>query len=56
VCTPLHRGGHIPIIGDENLYDSKSEAIADIYPRLDPAICATCKARIFRECGPRPVA
>jgi len=55
VCTPLHRGGHIPIIGDENLYDSKSEAIADIYPRLDPAICATCKARIFRECGPRPV-
>jgi SulP family sulfate permease len=51
VCAPLHRGGHIPTIGDENLYDSKSEAIADIHPRLDPAVCATCTTRIFRECG-----
>jgi len=56
VCKPLHRGGHIPIIGDENLYDSKSEAIADIFPRLDPAVCATCRSRIFRECGAAPAA
>jgi SulP family sulfate permease len=43
-------------MGDENLYESKSEAIAGIFPRLDPAVCATCTARIFRECGPPPAA
>jgi SulP family sulfate permease len=24
--------------------------VVEIYPRLDPEICRSCKVRIFREC------
>lgn len=37
-------------IGEEYFYASKKEAIESIYSQLDPAICATCTARIFAEC------
>lgn len=33
---------------------SKGDAITEIVPILDPAICATCTARIFKECPPPP--
>lgn len=36
-----------------HVHISKSEAIAEIVPQLDKSICATCQARIFRECPPR---
>jgi SulP family sulfate permease len=50
VCGPLRRGGYIQEIGEEYMYDSKSEAVASIFEELDKNICRTCEARIFREC------
>jgi len=34
----------------ENIFGSKREAVASIYTRLDPDVCATCVPRIFAEC------
>lgn len=50
VCGPLRRGGYIQGIGDENIFNSKTEAIAEIFQALDKDICASCKKRIFNEC------
>jgi len=51
----LAESGALKVIGGANLFDSKTEAIAEIYRRLDREICRTCKARVFRECAPAPV-
>ncbi|MCH7881352.1 MAG: SulP family inorganic anion transporter [Proteobacteria bacterium] len=47
----MDRGGYYEEIGEENIFDSKSEAIAEIFNRLDKDICANCTRRIFLECG-----
>ncbi len=47
----LAETGALKSIGGNNLYDSKTEAIKEIYRLLDRDICRTCEARIFRECG-----
>ncbi len=46
----FERGGYQDEIGEANLFDTKGDAIAGIFERLDPAICASCEARIFLEC------
>ncbi len=51
VQEQLAVSGALKVIGGNNLFDSKTEAIAEIYRRLDPAVCRHCAARIFRECG-----
>jgi SulP family sulfate permease len=58
VCDYFQKGGYLDGIGAENIFDSKDEAIAAIFTRLDRSICAHCKARIFLECMtlPPPVA
>lgn len=50
----LAESGALKVIGGGNTFDSKTEAIAEIFLRLDAEICRTCTARIFRECGARP--
>lgn len=50
VQEQLAENGALKPIGGANLFDSKTEAIAAITRRLDPDVCRTCKARIFREC------
>lgn len=47
----INRGGYINDIDPANIFDSKEEAIAGIFSRLDKDICATCTNRIFLECG-----
>jgi sulfate permease, SulP family len=48
--TLLERGGYLAALGPENVFPVKTRAVAAIYSRLDPEICRTCRARIFREC------
>lgn len=38
----------------KHIHLSKGDAIAEIVPELDQSICATCTARIFRECPAVP--
>ncbi len=50
VCSRLRRGRYIGEIGGENVFASKTQAFAAIYPKLDRPTCMDCRARIFREC------
>lgn len=51
VMTVLERGGYVDILGKGNIFTSKNEALGTIVrKRLDRGVCATCTARIFREC------
>lgn len=50
----LARSGHLPAIGEENIFRRKQNAIASVFERLDPRICAGCRARIFLECRGLP--
>ena len=51
---PLREGGYMDDIGEENLYESKGEAIAEVFKRLDRNICKRCSKRIFSECQSLP--
>lgn len=44
------RSGFIKHIGNDHFFDSKPQAIAHIYKKLDKDICAKCNALIFKEC------
>jgi sulfate permease, SulP family len=46
--------GFLARLGAEHVFHGKREAIASIMPRLDPQICAHCKARVFEECARQP--
>jgi len=51
----LRNGGFLGEIGADAVFRDKREAIARIFEKLDPAICARCRARIFEECSSRPL-
>jgi SulP family sulfate permease len=51
VQEQMAESGALKVIGGINLFDSKTEAIEEIYKRLDHEVCRNCKTRIFRECG-----
>lgn len=46
----LDGGGYLEEIGRDHLFDSRGDAIAKVYQRLDPAVCRTCTRRVFLEC------
>ncbi len=51
VQEQLAESGALKIIGGINLFDSKTEAIKEIYKRIDRDVCGTCETHIFRECA-----
>ncbi|WP_456413330.1 SulP family inorganic anion transporter [Thiolapillus sp.] len=46
----MAQGGFIREIGAAQFFETKPEAVAGIYKRLDKNRCETCMTRIFREC------
>ncbi|NOX10065.1 MAG: SulP family inorganic anion transporter [Gammaproteobacteria bacterium] len=44
------RSSFIRKMGSNHFFDTKTQAISSIYKHLDPDICSTCQARIFKEC------
>ncbi|MEW5726228.1 MAG: SulP family inorganic anion transporter [Pseudomonadota bacterium] len=54
VCEPLRKGGYLDDIGEDNIFQSKTLALATIYGRLSRDICAGCQKRIFKECATQP--
>ena len=54
VRVPLNNGGFLEEIGKQNIFQSKTEAIGEIFQRLDPAVCRQCPYRIFQECATVP--
>jgi SulP family sulfate permease len=54
ICSHFKLTGYLLDIGTDYIYESKAEAIADIFTRLDPEICKHCTARIFIECRTVP--
>jgi SulP family sulfate permease len=54
VCDLFTRCGYLAEIGNENLFASKKEALANIFNQLDKDICRSCRPRIFLECQSVP--
>jgi SulP family sulfate permease len=54
VMKTLRRGGFMDVIGEENDFRTKSDAISTVFNKLDPEICRDCKLRVFNECGSVP--
>jgi len=50
-CNTLRKGGFRELIGAENIFQTKGDAISGVFRKLDPAICARCDKRIFTECA-----
>ncbi len=48
------RAGFLDALGADHVFPDKHRAIAAIVPRLDPQICAQCRARVFHECAQQP--
>jgi len=55
VCEFMRKSGLINEIGEENIFDSKSEAIQTIFLKLKRDTCRQCERRIFQECQSVPV-
>ena len=52
LCEMLQRSGQVDIVGEEQIFRHKGDAIRTIYARLDNEICRSCTARVFYECHP----
>lgn len=53
VLDMWRRTGFLERLGADHIFPDKATALHTIYAKLDPAICAGCKARIFWECQPQ---
>jgi sulfate permease, SulP family len=47
----LRTGGYLEQIGEENVFDSRWDALAHIRRRLDPSACERCAGVLFDGCG-----
>ena len=54
VLETWRKSGFVQRLGEDHIFPDKRSAIAAIVPRLDPAICARCTARVFEECAAQP--
>lgn len=54
VMAIWRKSGFVQRLGEDHIFANKRSAIAAIVPRLDPAICARCTARVFVECAGQP--
>lgn len=46
----LKRGGYMDVLDQDTIFDSKEEAVLEVFKRLDRDICKTCDKRVFIEC------
>jgi len=54
VLQQWERLGFLRELGAEHVFPAKRVAIASIFQRLDPAICARCTVRLYEECKTLP--
>jgi len=50
-CNTLRKGGFRDLIGPENIFQTKSDAISSVFEKLDRNICLRCTKRVFTECS-----
>jgi SulP family sulfate permease len=50
VRKQFKKTGYLEVIGESNVFHSKTAAFAAIFGRLDAERCAICTARVFWEC------
>lgn len=55
VLETWKRSGFLEKLGEKNIFFAKRDALGHIVPRLDPEICASCRARVFTDCPPLPL-
>ena len=53
-AEPLRRGGFVDVVGKDNIFESKTQAIKTVFDKLDRDICKRCHKRIFNECQTLP--
>ena len=54
VLTLWQKVGFLELLGTDHIFPGKRIAIATIFDRLDRAICAHCRVRVFEECQRLP--
>ncbi|MEW6520530.1 MAG: SulP family inorganic anion transporter [Thermodesulfobacteriota bacterium] len=54
ICSHFRLTGYLFDIGTDYIYESKAEAINEIFAKLDKEICGRCTRRIFLECRSVP--
>lgn len=47
----MNRNGMLDELGTDNIFPHKGSAIHQAMQQVDPAVCRTCTARIFKECN-----
>ncbi|MCX7225020.1 MAG: sodium-independent anion transporter, partial [Burkholderiales bacterium] len=50
----LQRCGVLDEIGRDNFFNLGDDVLGTLYARLDRAVCAQCKVRIFKPCTVPP--
>ncbi|RDH96267.1 SulP family inorganic anion transporter [Caldimonas thermodepolymerans] len=54
VMQMWQRTGFLELLGRDHVFPDKRTAIATVFGKLDPRICAACRARVFWECKDAP--